>query len=50
MNVFRRNITPIRRMVDIKKKVGNLLFIVRKLSKGGDTMRVNARIIIVVNI
>jgi len=50
MNVFKRNITPTRRIEDIKKKVGNLLLMVRKLSRGGDTIRVNARIIIVANI
>jgi len=44
MNVFNRSITPTRRIEDIKKKVGNLLLIVRKCKSGAHTIMVNAKI------
>jgi len=50
MNVFNRNITPTRRIEDIRKNVGNLLLIVRKCNSGAHTISVNVRTSMVANI
>ena len=44
MKVFKRNIIPPKRIVDIRRKVGNLLFIVKKSSKGETIMIHKAKI------